>query len=335
MEHLRHDHALVVDVPAKLNLFLEVLARREDGFHEIETLMVAVSIYDSLFFSVDVSGQLELHCNWPCGLSAELGSGEASAMGRLPVPRENLVWRAVNRLRERAGVELGAAIHLVKRIPAAAGLGGASGNAAAALLVANRAWRIGWSREKLATVAAELGSDIPFFLSCEPAVFCGRGEQLENVVDFCRLSVVVVRPPVGLSTAAVYRNCHPAENAYPLQSLLAAGRLGNLPMVGRHLTNRLQPAAEKLSPWIATLRRIFGKSDCLGHQMTGSGSSYFGVFRNSRHARQMANRLRSMGVGQVFNATTFPASSLGINDPLRRIRYGDYRGSHQARGGLR
>ena len=328
------DHSLVVNVPAKLNLFLEVLARRKDGYHEIENLMVAVAIYDSLFFSVDDSGNLQLDCAWAPGLATELGRGAASAMGQLPDPQDNLVWHAVERLRQRAGVESGAVIRLVKRVPAAAGLGGASGNAAAALLVANRAWRLDWSREKLTAIAAEIGSDVPFFLNCEPAVFCGRGDQLQSVVKFCRLAVVVVRPPSGLPTADVYQNCQPAEKSVPLLPLLTAGRAGNLPMVAKSMTNRLQPAAAGLSPWIQTMQQIFERSDCLGHQMTGSGSSYFGICRNNRHARRIASRIRSMGVGQVFNATTLPTSPLGTNDPNRRIRYGDYRGSYQARGGF-
>ncbi|MEE3370401.1 MAG: 4-(cytidine 5'-diphospho)-2-C-methyl-D-erythritol kinase [Planctomycetota bacterium] len=334
MEFSHPDHSLVVNVPAKLNLFLEVLARRKDGYHEIENLMVAVSIYDSLFFAVDDSGKLELDCAWASGLTIESGRREASAMDQLPDPQANLVWRAVERLRQRAGVELGAAIRLVKRIPSAAGLGGASGDAAAGLLLANRAWRLNWSREKLSTVAAEIGSDIPFFLNCEPAVFCGRGDQLRRVVEFCRLSVVVVRPPTGLGTADVYRKCRPAETPVPLLPLLSAGQSGNLPLVAKCMTNRLQPAAASLSPWIQTLQRIFEQSDCLGHQMTGSGSSYFGICRNNRHARRIANQIRSMGVGQVFSASTFPTSPLGTNDPYRRIRYGDYRGSHQTRGGF-
>ena len=334
MEFSHPDHSLVVNVPAKLNLFLEVLARRKDGYHEIENLMVAVSIYDSLFFAVDYSGKLQLACAWASGLETELGRSEASAMGQLPAPQDNLVWRAVERLRQRAGVEAGAVIRLVKRIPAAAGLGGASGDAAAGLLIANRAWGLNWSREKLTAVAAEIGSDIPFFLNCEPAVYCGRGDQLRRVVEFCRLAVVVVRPPSGLRTADVYGNCRPAERSVPLQPLLSAGQQGNLPLVAKCMTNRLQSAAADLSPWIQTMQQIFGQSDCLGHQMTGSGSSYFGVCRNNRHARRIASRIRSMGVGQVFNATTFPTSPLGTNDPNRRIRYGDYRGSHQARGGF-
>ena len=332
MEFSHPDHSLVVNVPAKLNLFLEVLARRKDGYHEIENLMVAVSIYDSLFFAGDYSGKLQLDCAWASGLETELGCSEASAMGQLPAPQDNLVWRAVERLRQRAGVEAGAVIRLVKRIPAAAGLGGASGDAAAGLLVANRAWGLNWSREKLTDVAAEIGSDIPFFLNCEPAVYCGRGERLRRVVEFCRLAVVVVRPPGGLRTADVYGNCRPAERSVPLQPLLSAGQQGNLPLVAKCMTNRLQSAAADLSPWIQTMQQIFGQSDCLGHQMTGSGSSYFGVCRNNLHARRIASRIRSMGVGQVFNATTFPTSPLGTNDPNRRIRYGDYRGSHQARG---
>src|SRR5271156_1731329 len=192
----RSTSGIEVLAPAKLNLFLEVLAKRSDGFHEIETLMVPVAWYDSLHFVSDPGGELSLDC-------------EQIARSAEPVPTgdDNLVLRAVKLLRDRSSVRQGARLRLVKRIPAASGLAGGSSDAAAALVAANLGWQLNWPREKLAPLAAELGSDVPFFLGQGPAICRGRGEIIEPVAGLGPLWFVVVRPPVGLSTPAVYKAC--------------------------------------------------------------------------------------------------------------------------------
>jgi 4-diphosphocytidyl-2-C-methyl-D-erythritol kinase len=110
----------------------------------------------------------------------------------------------------------------------------------------------------------------------------------------------VVYPPVGLSTAAVFGVCRPANQVKILQPLLDALKQGNLSQTGQLLANRLQPAAENLSPWIKRLHQEFSQQDCIGHGMSGSGSSYFGVYRHARHARRSARRLYAKGLGAVF-----------------------------------
>src|SRR3954451_19718103 len=135
---------------AKINLFLEVLSKRPDGFHEIETLLTAVTAYDRLIFVPETREELVLHCRWAHGLSAWQGAHKANAAarellyGEIPRGPENLVWRAAALVRERANIRQGATICLVKRVPAAAGLGGASSDAAATLVAANLAWKLGW-----------------------------------------------------------------------------------------------------------------------------------------------------------------------------------------------
>ena len=132
---------IVVQTPAKLNLFFEVLAKAADGYHEIETLMCPVDLYDTLYFEEDVSGRLSLACQWATMLGGPQGAGFDS----VPCGPENLVMRAVELLRRRTGVCRGASLRLVKRIPAAAGLGGGSSDAAAALVAANLGWNLGLS----------------------------------------------------------------------------------------------------------------------------------------------------------------------------------------------
>jgi 4-diphosphocytidyl-2-C-methyl-D-erythritol kinase len=336
--HVRRD-AVQIEVlaPAKINLFLEVLARRADGYHEIETLMARVSVYDSLFFEATEGGQIVLECRWGAGwqgtagrassgtqaahVTAGLAGSDTEAAGlassgiqtdvarggvarelhadTVPCGPENLAWRAAALLKERAGERQGARIRLIKRIPAAAGLGGASSDAAAALVAANAGWGLGWPRERLVELARELGSDVSFFLVDRAGLGRGRGERIEEVPT-TRLPMVIVKPPVGLSTPKVYQACQPSEQPRSVSGCceqLARGRGAEL---GRGLVNRLQAPAGGLTPWIGRLAAEFSRQPVDGHQMSGSGSSYFGICRTSRQARRLAAVLRARGLGAVM-----------------------------------
>src|SRR5437763_1060743 len=156
----RHADGVVVWAPAKVNLYLEVLAKRADLYHEIATLMVAVSLYDTLEFKEESSGAIQLHCDHP-----ELTTGP-----------ENLIFRAAVLLQQRTGCRRGVHIRLTKRIPLAAGLAGGSTDAAATLAGLNELWQLGVGKTELASLGARLGSDVPFFFDT-PAAWCtGRGE---------------------------------------------------------------------------------------------------------------------------------------------------------------
>jgi len=218
----------------------------------------------------------------------------------LPEGTANTVVRACELLRRRAGVSQGARVELVKRIPTAAGLAGGSSDAAAALLAANQGWALNLSPLELAQAAAEVGSDVPFFLGRGPAMCRGRGERIEPVVGLGSLHFVVVKPPVGLSTADVYRACRPAERPQEAAPLVGALREGRMSELGRLMVNRLQPAAESLSDMIDKLKREFNRLDVVASQMSGSGTSYFGLCRNARHAHRARRQLAVRGVGKVY-----------------------------------
>lgn len=310
-------YATTVEVltPAKLNLFLEVLAKRPDGYHEIETLMTMIGVFDSLIFTATNDREIRLRCRWAMGLTArgrEIvdSSSELTRepiFGEIPGGEKNLVWRAVELVRKAAKIERGADIRLIKRVPAAAGLGGGSSDAAAALVAANMAWDLNWPQEELMDLAAEIGSDVPFFLTRGAAICRGRGEKIDEV-SARRMHVVVVRPPVGVGTAEVYRACRPAAKPAGIESIEGAVAGGNAVKVGRLLVNRLQPAAVAVTPWIQHLQDCFASEDVAGHQMSGSGSSYFGFCHSARNARRIASRLRAQRLGAVFATTTAAAS---------------------------
>jgi len=301
--YLIHDqYQCTVHAPAKLNLLLEVLSKRSDEYYEILTLMAPISLFDTLTFRATPSGAIRLHCQVDMG-----GSPSGGGADEMPWDERNLVFQAVELLRRRAGVEQGAVVELTKRIPVAAGLGGGSSDAAAALAAANRAWKLNWSRSRLCELAAELGSDAPFFLADGAAmVGRGRGVILSPVDSIGRLHFVVTRPPEGLSTASVYANCQPAGPAQALVTerrlarLVAALRCGDLARAGTLFLNRLEQTAARISSWIDRLRYEYKRLGFLGHLMSGSGSSYFGFCHSARHAQRIAALLRSRNVGRVY-----------------------------------
>jgi 4-diphosphocytidyl-2-C-methyl-D-erythritol kinase len=270
--------AVRVIAPAKVNLFLEVLGRRADGYHELATLMVAVSLHDSLELAPAADGRTRLQCDHP-GLSTG---------------PDNLVCRAVELVRQQSGQRAGVHIRLHKRIPLAAGLAGGSSDAAATLAGLNRLWRLGWGRERLASLGARLGSDVPFFFFT-PAAWCtGRGEVVEPVGLGRDLDLVLVCPAVGLSTAEVFRGVSLPESPLDGQPLRRAVSAGAVEEIGRLLHNRLQPPAEHLCPLVADWCARLAGLGPLGQQMSGSGSTVFALCRDPGEARRLARALPSL-----------------------------------------
>jgi 4-diphosphocytidyl-2-C-methyl-D-erythritol kinase len=273
----RHADAVVVWAPAKVNLYLEVLAKRADGYHEIATLMVAVSLYDTLEFKEETSGEIRLDCDQP-----DLTTGP-----------ENLIVRAATLLRQRAGTQGGVQIRLTKRIPLAAGLAGGSTDAAATLAGLHRLWRLDWTPRALAQLGAELGSDVSFFFAT-PAAWCtGRGDQVAPVSLGKPLWLVLVCPPFGLSTADVYRGVAVPEQPLTGAEMLRAAREGDVAEIGRRLHNRLQPAAERLCPALSAVQARLAQLQPAGQAMSGSGSSFFALCCNQREALRIAAGLRA------------------------------------------
>lgn len=297
---IAHRSAVGIEVhaTAKLNLFLEVVSKRSDGFHEVITLIAPVRLFDTLILLNNTSGAertvgaIRLSCHWT------FRPTEA-----VPVDSQNLAVRAVELLRERTGVKHGAQIRLIKRIPVAAGMGGASSDAAAALVAANEAWGLGWTIQKLATLAAELGSDVPFFLTGGAAICRGRGELVQRVRGLGDWHAVIVHPPAGLLTGKVYSRCRVPQRPHDLEPLLTAMRSGRLLDVGRSMHNRLQPAAAELTPWVDRLHEAFNRLECPAHQLTGSGTAYFGLCRQARQARRLAEVLSSRIPARVFSVS--------------------------------
>jgi len=308
---------LVVHTPAKLNLFLEILGKRKDGYHELETLMVAVDLFDTLTFTEENSNEIRLRCS----LSGIRGQGPTASHIRpgahfpeerptedeIPTGPENLVVKAAHLLSEHAGVERGVRIDLTKRIPSAAGLAGGSSDAAATLMALNRFWKLGLGTDELRRLASHLGSDVAFFVDGTSAAVCyGRGEIIEPLQVPLGLHFVIARPHTGLSTALVYKHCQVPSQKHSVRALSGALCRGRFGQVGRLLHNALQEPAEQLNPEVSQLKTQFSRLPVLGHLMSGSGTAYFGLCQTRRQARSVASRLRAARIGRVWVAQSRP-----------------------------
>jgi 4-diphosphocytidyl-2-C-methyl-D-erythritol kinase len=286
-----------IAAPAKVNLFFELLGKRTDGFHEIETVMSTVSLYDFLEVRPRNDGELKLLIRMES--QCQSSSSKGAELESIPSDDRNLVIQAFDRVRELAvstgkaasGESLGADILLEKRIPSAAGLGGASSDAAAAIISACHIWDFDLSDFEMREIAASIGSDVPFFLNGGMAVCRGRGELIEPIEGPSSMAIVVAKPTVGLSTADVYRACRVPAQSTPGVDLIQSLKKGDSAGVGKRLFNRLETFANELTPAIAELRNEFLDLNCLGHQMSGSGSSYFGIFNNYVDAKRAATKL--------------------------------------------
>lgn len=280
---------LRVFAPAKLNLSLAVLARRQDGFHEIESLMVPVSLADTLH----VRCRQEPGVGLRVAFGRELASGTAAALARdVPADDTNLVVRAATALAREAGVTGGLEVELVKRIPSGAGLGGGSSDAAAVLTAAAELWKLDWPVERLAALAATIGSDVPWFFARSAAIASGRGERIEPVAGLPPLAAVIACPATGLSTAAVYGRCVPDVSRRGEAARLAAALAsGGLAAARPLLHNALEPSARQLSPAIDALLEAIEKAGGVGARMTGSGSACFALTETVAEAEAVAARL--------------------------------------------
>lgn len=306
----------LAEAPAKLNLYLEVLGRRADGFHEVETLVTPISLYDTLRFSLPGAEDSSIQLIVEDGKSR--GCRQDASSDLPPADDKNLVVRALLELRAVLGIRSGMKVHLTKRIPSEAGLGGGSSNAAAALIVGNRLWGGGLNLARLSEIAARIGSDVPLFLRRGASICTGRGEMLSAADVPAGLPVVLAKPPCGLGAGQVYDELRATQLTSPSSSVLSTRlttltqhfRTGRYDRLGREMFNRLQQPAAALAKrmsgvnWIERLSRLFDKLPLVAHQLTGSGSVYFGIASNWRVAQRAASALKQEKDLWVATATT-------------------------------
>ncbi len=264
---------------AKINWTLDVLFKREDGFHEIRTIYQTISLHD-LIRLTETSGAIEIVCDDP----------------QVPCDETNLAHMAATKLRELVGTKLGARIEIEKRIPVAAGLGGGSSNAAAVLLGLSRLWKVEPGDRALTRIAAGLGSDVPFFLIGGTALGVGRGEEVYSIEQAECEHMLLVNPGFAVSTAEAYgrlsRLTSQQSAAMMPFTFFAAKGIRGLSLA---VSNDLEEVVLAAHPEIAEVKSSLVSLGAKNALMSGSGATVFGVFENVERSRLAHAKMREVG----------------------------------------
>jgi 4-diphosphocytidyl-2-C-methyl-D-erythritol kinase len=264
--------------PAKVNLGLHIHGKRRDGFHELETIFQMVSLYDEIELEPLSSG-IELECDT---------SG-------VPTDDTNLVCQAAILLQKFCHIkDRGVGIRLKKNIPFGAGLGGGSGNAAGVLMGLNRLWNLKLKQEKLISLASELGSDVPFFLTSPCALGMGRGEQLTVLKPSSKFQVLLVFPGFPIATSWVFQNLKLklTKRENNISILRKNIYLSDISALGSQLYNHLEPVVIQRFPEIQVIKNQLQTLGALGVLLSGSGSTVFGIFDNPDKAKVACESLK-------------------------------------------
>lgn len=280
---------LTVKAFAKINLALDVLYKRPDGYHEVAMVMQAVSLADTITLTSH-PGDIVLNVNIP----------------GLPSDASNLAYRAAALLKEYAGIQQGVLITLDKRIPLAAGLAGGSADAAAVLKGLNNLWELNLSLDKLSKLAAKLGSDVPFCLYNGTMLATGRGELLSPLSPLPKCYVILAKPAVEVPTAWVYQEFK-ADRVQVRPDIAAMSKFleqGSIDGVAGKLANVLESVTIPAHPEIAKIKESMLKYGAMAALMSGSGPTVFGLAGCQKQAEVIANQLKTEGIPEVFVAET-------------------------------
>lgn len=290
---------LTVRARAKVNLGLEVLGRRDDGYHELLTLFAAVDLADRVTVETSpagVPGGIDVVCSAP----------------GVPAGPDNLAWRAAELVRREAGLAAAVRIGIAKVIPVAAGLGGGSADAAAVLVGLERLWRLRWPAPRRHALATALGMDVPFFLGPGPALGAGRGEMLTPVAMPRPLTVVVVNPGFPLATREVYARLGSSDwsTGARVRGLVAALRAGPRAVAAR-LVNGLEGVVASLWPGLREVQAALVRAGALATVMSGSGPTVIGLAPSAAAGRRIQAALRDRP-WRVWVARTVSGPALAI-----------------------
>ena len=281
---------VTVEANAKINLTLDILGKRPDGFHEVAMVMQTIGLHDTLVME-KTERDIELSINVPW----------------LKADEKNLAWRAAELIRQEYGLEGGVRIELTKRIPVAAGLAGGSADAAAVLKGMNDLYGLQLDEEKLCELGARLGSDIPFCIMGGTMLATGRGEVLTRLSDMPETWVVLAKPRISVSTAWAYQNYDEqgADRHQDNEAIKQAIARGNRKAVAGLLCNVLESVTIKKYDVIAEYKQMMLDKGAMASMMSGSGPTVFGLAKNREQAEAIADVLRQETNADVFVTRTF------------------------------
>ncbi|MBO8138103.1 MAG: 4-(cytidine 5'-diphospho)-2-C-methyl-D-erythritol kinase [Desulfotomaculum sp.] len=272
---------------AKINLTLKVLGKRNDGYHELETIMQSLELHDDIYIE-------------------QRGEGiQLKVDGDAPPGQDNLVYRAAAVIKEYTNSRKGCCIYLVKRIPMAAGLAGGSADAAAVLVGLNKLWELGLNKGELLKLAEKLGADVPFCLIGGTALARGKGEILTSLPKAPRMGVVLVKPSFGVSTAEVFRSFSGAalDKSPDTGAMISAIKEGDVKGIAENLGNDLESVTMAMYPQLQEIKKQLKDAGALGVLMSGSGPTVFGLAKTVKEAQEIAAQFK-IPDGQIISTAT-------------------------------
>ena len=263
----------------KINLSLDVLGRRENGYHDVSMVMQTVDLYDVISLNkLESDSEIRLTAN----------------VNTLPLDETNIVYKAVKLIKEEYGINTGVSVHIEKHLPIAAGMGGGSSDGAAALRGMNRLFELGLSEEKLEELGVRLGADVPFLIKGGIALAEGIGEKLTTLPDFPDCVLVIAKPDLGVSTKEVYEAFDSLKEVNHPDIVKLVKSLGNtnLKEIVKLLGNVLEEVTVKKHEIIEIVKKLLIDNGAVFSMMTGSGPTVFGIFENEEQAEKARNNLR-------------------------------------------
>ncbi|HZG60914.1 MAG TPA: 4-(cytidine 5'-diphospho)-2-C-methyl-D-erythritol kinase [Anoxybacillus sp.] len=275
---------LLVKAPAKINLSLDVLHKRPDGYHEVKMVMTTIDLADRIELTPLPSDTIRI----------------VSYNRFVPDDHRNLAYQAAKLLKERFNVRSGVAISITKTIPVAAGLAGGSSDAAATLRGLNKLWNLGLTLDELAELGAEIGSDVSFCVYGGTALATGRGEKIEHIPAPPPCWVILAKPTIGVSTAEVYRNLNLASIVHPdVDAMVKAIKEQDYDGICSLVGNVLEEVTLKMHPEVAQIKEQMKRFGADAVLMSGSGPTVFGLVRHDSRLHRIYNGLRGF-CDQVF-----------------------------------
>ena len=274
------DHSIVLKSYGKINLGLDVLRRREDGYHEVRMIMQTVGLYDVLTMKKRKDDKIKMTCN----------------LSFLPTDERNLVYKAVKLIKDKYHIKDGVEINLSKRIPVAAGMAGGSSNCAAALKGMNQLFDLGLSIDELCEIGVTLGADVPYCIWGGTALSEGIGEKLSRVDAMPDCYILIAKPGISVSTAFVYKNLDlPALSKNPdIDGMLECLKEKDLTGICNRLENVLETVTIKEYPIIEKVKKHLMDQGAKGALMSGSGPTIFAIFEDKKTADNAMESLRSI-----------------------------------------
>ena len=275
---------------AKINLGLDVVRRREDGYHEVRMIMQTIHLFDRLEISKNTSGQITMETN----------------LAFLPTNENNLVCKAAKLLTDEFGIKDGVHVWLHKHIPVAAGMAGGSTDAAAVLYGMNRIFNLGLSKEELMERGVKIGADVPYCVMRGTALAEGIGEKLTKLPPMVKCPVLIAKPQINVSTKFVYENLKlDADTAHPdIDRLVANIREKNLTKIAADMGNVLETVTIPAYPVIADIKENMLQNGAVNAMMSGSGPTVFGLFEKEADAVQAYEAMKRSGLAKQIYLTS-------------------------------